>query len=482
MNVKVISVNVGKALLVSALFMFISMLISLGEGMDSAFGSLAISFLITFVVGAFPFIFVRKTPPVTMADGYLIIFISWILSFIFGMLPYVLYGGEFSLVNAWYESVSGFTTTGSTIIRDVEALPKSLLFWRSSTHFIGGLGVVVFLLLVLPDASPFRLRMTNLEISSLSRDGYRYKSSRTVGIICLVYISIALVETLLLWAEGMSFFDAINHSFSTVSTGGFSTHNDSIGFYDSRIIELTVMFFMAISAMHFGVIFTFVTTGSFKVFKNPVVRFYLGTIAAVSLFVTVSLVLDGNCESVWNALFDSTFHVVSLISTTGFTTAEASSWPMFASAMLLYCGLQCGCSGSTTGGLKSDRVLIAVKSIGCEVRRRLHPNSVCSVRVGNHLVSDAAVNSVLIYIAMYMLLMLLAVIILLATGLGGADAAAAAMASIGNLGVSTVAETHAFAAMPVTAKLVCTFNMFLGRVEIYPVLIVGYLLFNRKSR
>lgn len=482
MNVKVISVNVGKALLVSALFMFVSMMISLGEGKDSAFGPLAISFLITLVVGAFPFIFVRRTPPITMSDGYLIIFISWILSFIFGMLPYVLYGGEFSLVNAWYESVSGFTTTGSTVVSDVEALPKSLLFWRSSTHFIGGLGVVVFLLLVLPDASPFRLRMTNLEISSLSREGYRYKSSRTVWIICLVYISLAIVETLLLWAAGMSFFDAVNHSFSTVATGGFSTRNASIGFYDSKLIELIIMFFMTLSAMHFGVIFTFVTTGSFKVFRNPVVRFYLGTIAVVSLFVTLSLMTEGGYGSLWDALFDGTFHVVSLISTTGLTTMDSASWPMFASVLLLYCGLQCGCSGSTTGGLKTDRVLIAVKSIGCEVKRRLHPNSVYSVRVGNHLVTDAVVNSVLIYMTIYMLLIIFAVIILLATGLSGADATAAAMASISNLGVSTIADTHSFAAMPVAAKLVCTFNMFLGRVEIYPVLIVACLIFNRKAR
>ena len=190
--------NVGKALLVSALFMFLSMMVSIVNGMDAAFGPLAISFLITFIVGAFPFIFVRKVPSITMTDGYLIIFISWILSFIFGMLPYVLYGGEFSLINSLFESVSGFTTTGYSVVKDVEVLPKSLLFWRSSTHFIGGLGVIVFLLLVIPDSSPFRLKMTNLELSSLSREGYRYRSSRTVWIICLVYLSLAIVETILL--------------------------------------------------------------------------------------------------------------------------------------------------------------------------------------------------------------------------------------------------------------------------------------------
>ena len=170
MNVKSISVNVGKALLVSALFMFLSIIVSIIYGRDSAFAPLAISFIITAVVGGFPFIFVHKTQSLSLTDGFLTIVLSWLLSFIFGMLPYVLWGGEFTLINAWFESVSGYTTTGSTIINDVEALPKSLLFWRSSTHYIGGLGVVVFLLLVMPDASPYRLKLTNMELSSLSKE------------------------------------------------------------------------------------------------------------------------------------------------------------------------------------------------------------------------------------------------------------------------------------------------------------------------
>ena len=171
MNVKAISTNIGKALLVSALFMFLSMIVSIVNGRDEAFGPLLISFIITLLVGAFPFIFVRGRQPLTLKDGFLTIVLSWLLSFIFGMLPYVLYGGEFTFINAWFESVSGFTTTGSTILNDIEALPKGLLFWRSSTHFIGGLGVVVFLLLVIPDASPYRLKLTNMEMSSLSKEG-----------------------------------------------------------------------------------------------------------------------------------------------------------------------------------------------------------------------------------------------------------------------------------------------------------------------
>ena len=251
MNIKGISVNVGKALLVSALFMFISIIVSIIEGYDSAFAPLLISFIITLLVGAFPFIFVRNTDSLSLNDGFLTIFLSWMLSFIFGMLPYVLWGGEFTLVNAWFESVSGYTTTGSTILNDIEALPKSLLFWRSSTHYIGGLGVVVFLLLVMPDASPYRLKLTNMEMSTLSKEGYKYKSSKVVRVITIVYASLTVATFLSLWVAGMPFFDAVNHAFSIAATGGFSTKNLSVGAFGSDAINLVVLFFMALCAMHF---------------------------------------------------------------------------------------------------------------------------------------------------------------------------------------------------------------------------------------
>ena len=252
MDIKVISKNVGQALLVSALFMFLSLIVSVADGKDSAFGPMMISFIITFTVGFFPFIFVRKSSDISLQDGFMIIVLSWLLSFIFGMLPYVLWGGEFTLANAWFESVSGYTTTGSTILTDVESLPRSLQFWRSSTHFIGGLGVVVFLLLIIPDASPFRKRLTNIELSSLSREGYRFRSIKTVHVIAFVYICLAVSETLLLWLAGMPLFDAVNHSFSTVATGGFSVKNTSIAFYDSPLIDIIVIVFMILSSIHFG--------------------------------------------------------------------------------------------------------------------------------------------------------------------------------------------------------------------------------------
>ena len=208
MNWKVISRNVGYALLVNALFMFISILVSVFGGNDSALAAMIISFTITFIVGVFPLIFVRKTTAISLKEGYVIIVLAWLLSFIVGMLPYALWGGPFTLQNAWFESVSGYTTCGATILQSIESLPKSLLFWRSSTHFIGGLGVVVFLLLIIPESSPMRLRLTNMELTSLSKTGYASRSSRTVIIFASVYVSLFVLATLCYALLGMPIFDA----------------------------------------------------------------------------------------------------------------------------------------------------------------------------------------------------------------------------------------------------------------------------------
>ena len=416
MNVKAISVNVGKALLVSALFMLLSIAVSVLNGLDAAFTPLTISFIITLLVGAFPFIFIRNTPAMTLTDGYLTIVLSWLLSFIFGMLPYVLYGGEFTLINAWFESVSGYTTTGSTIVNDIEALPKGLLFWRSSTHYIGGLGVVVFLLLVMPQASPYRLKLTNMEMSTLSKGGYKYKSSKIVRIITGVYVGFTIACALSLWAAGMSLFDAVNHSFSIAATGGFSTRNMSIGYYQSDLINLIVIFFMAVCAMHFGLIYAVFATGSLKPMKNSVVGYYFGSITVCSLIVMFVLMIQGGYDSWGRAAVDSAFTVVSYMSTAGFGICDNSTWPWFAGLVLLFVSLQCGCSGSTTGGIKVDRILIAFKGIGNEIKRRLHPSAVYQVRMSGQHLSDSSVHAVMMYIVTYVIVILVSIIVVMMCG------------------------------------------------------------------
>ena len=481
MNVKAISTNIGKALLVSALFMFLSLIVSVLNGRDAAFGPLLISFIITLITGGFPFIFVKGQQQLSLKDGFLTIILSWLLSFVFGMLPYVLYGGEFTLINAWFESVSGFTTTGSTILNDIEALPRSLLFWRSSTHYIGGLGVVVFLLLVIPDASPYRLKLTNMEMSSLSKEGYRYKSSKVVWVITIVYAGLTLATFLSLWAAGMPLFDAVNHAFSIAATGGFSTRNLSVGAFGSDLINMIVLFYMAVCAMHFGLIYAVFATRSLKPMKNSVVAYYFGSIVVMSLIIMLSLIAEGGYDSWGRAFMDSSFTVVSYMSTAGFAICDNSVWPWLAGVVLLFASFQCGCAGSTTGGIKVDRIIIAFKAIGNEIRRRLHPTSVSHARMSGQHLADSTVHSVLMYIVVYFLVIFVSIIAVMMCGCDATEAVSGVIASVGSVGpgLGELGSLDNYSLQPVFAKFIFTVDMFMGRVEIYPVLIAVSMIFGR---
>lgn len=482
MIVKAISTNIGKALLINALFMLISILVAVFNGMDSGFTPMVISFLVTAITGIFPFIFVKDKPSTTLHSGYLTIVFSWILSFMFGMLPYVLWGGEFTLANAWFESVSGYTTTGSTILTDIEALPKSLLFWRSSTHFIGGLGVIVFLLMVLPDSSPFKLRLTNLELSSLSKEGYRYKSGKTARVMVSVYICLTIAETLCLWAAGMTLFDAVNHAFSTVATGGFSTKNASVMHFDSVAIDIIITVFMALSSLHFGVLFAVVAKRSLKPLRNPISRYYICVIAVFSIIIACSLKIQGGYQTWGKSLLDATFQTVSFISTTGFGQADNAAWPLLANAILLFAAFHCGCSGSTTGGIKADRMFIFLKAAYGDIQKRLHPTSLFRTKVGGRALDEDTVSSVFLYIVLYIITLFLSFVIVLICGLDIAEAFSGTVASLGNVGpgVGQLGTMGNYASLPAVVKFIFTIDMFLGRVEIFPILIVLSMIRNRK--
>ncbi len=484
MNVKVISRNVGYALLVSALFMFLSILVSVANGNDSALAALMISFTITFTVGIFPFIFVRKSAAITLKDGYMIIALSWLLSFIFGMLPYALWGGPFTIINAWFESVSGFTTTGSTILDNIEALPNSLLFWRSSTHFIGGLGVVVFLLLIIPSSSQMRLRLTSLELSSLSKREYKSGANKTVYIFTYVYFGMLAASFLLYVLAGMSPFDAINHAMSVTATGGFSTRNLSIGAYNSVPIDLITMFFMLLSSIHFGMVFVAVVTRSLKPFRNEIFKFYLWSLVVTSVIVAMSLWVHG-IEKTWgDAFLSGSFHILSFASTTGFSIADNSIWPVLPSAMLVFVGIWCGMAGSTSGGVKSDRALLLCKEIKYQLRMVLHPASVNEIRVNGRVVRQDDVAPHILYIALYFMVVIISVAACLILNPDNGHALTAILTSLSNVGISVgdLGSLSSFNAEPAAAKFIYTLDMFLGRVEIYPILAVVMMIFSRRNK
>lgn len=485
MNVKAISRNVGMALMVSALFMLLGAVISFADGRDSSFGPLLVSFFITFIVGSFPLIFVRQQQNISQKDGYVIIILAWTLSFVFGMMPYVLWGGEMSIADAWFESVSGYTTTGATILNDIEALPRGLLFFRASTHFIGGLGVVVFLLLIIPSASPFIKRLTRLEVSSLSKEGNRIQSRKLVRVMCIVYFSIFVLATFSLFVCGMDWFDAVTHGFSLCATGGFSVKNASMAAYDSHLLKIVSMVFMVIATINFVQIYScFVRRSVVPVFKSRAVRFYLGSIVLMSTIVVLSLRFQTDGEFTWGrAALEGIATTISYVTTTGFAFADNSSWPMLACAVLVYASMQCACAGSTSSGLKVDRIVVAFKAIGRQIKSNLHPTSTNRIKIGETYVPDEQVSPLILYFVLYFLVLGVSTLLLLAMGVGSMEAISGPVACLGNVGpgLADISIAGNYDSLPSAAKLLLTLDMFLGRIEIYPFLITISLIFNKKN-
>ena len=484
MNWKTISRNVGYALLVSALFMFIALGIAVFGHEDTAIAPLSISFLLTFIFGVFPFIFVRKTAAITMREGYVIIVLSWLLSFIFGMLPYVLWGGPFTVINAWFESVSGFTTTGSSILEEVESLPKSLLFWRSSTHFIGGLGVVVFLLLIIPSSSPMRLRLTNMELSSLSKESYNVRANQTVYIFTYVYLGMNVVAFLAYMLAGMGPFDAITHTFSVCATGGFSSRNMSIASFHSLPITLVTMLFMYLSSLHFGMLYITIVTRSLKPLNNDVLKFYTGTLVAGTVIVATVLKMHGVTSTWFRAFIDGGFQVLSYASTTGLATSDNSVWPWFPSVLIMVLGIQCGMAGSTTGGVKSDRILLVFKNMAVHMKRSINPSTVNEVRMNGRPLADKDVEPHVLYVAVFFIVFAISSLLCMASGSDNANAIMGTLCSLDNVGpaAGSIGTFGNYNAEPSLAKFFYTIDMFMGRVEIYPVLAVASFIFSRKKR
>lgn len=474
MNLSVVARNIGIALLSNAVFMFLGVIVSIVYGFDSSFSPLLLSGVITLIAGLFPLVFVRKSNSINAKEGFTIVVFAWVLSCLFGMLPYVLWGGEFTLINAWYESVSGYTTCGGTILSDVESLPKGLLFWRSSTHFLGGLGIVVFMLLVLPSVSSFSKRLKDVETSSLSQENYRFRTKQTIYVMFSVYFGITIAETLCLMLAGMDFFNAINHAFSTVATGGFSTLNDSVKGFDSVLIEYIIIFFMLLSGLHFGLIYSSVTTRSLKIFRSPVVRYYIACVLVFSVAIAVNL-LAAKVETNWGeAISHSLFQAVSVSTSTGFATSEISTWPNFAMLLMLFLMIQGACSGSTTGGVKADRFLIFFKSIKAQLKKYVHPNAVMPVKVGKHTVDYDLVSSVNLFILFYFLILFAGTLILTLLGVGMEDAVSSVISNMGNVGVAfgDVGSFGNYGYFPAAAKFVLALLMLIGRFEIFSFIVI----------
>lgn len=467
MRLHVLSRYIGFVLLLNAAFILFSLLLSIHYH-DSGFYPLLFTLLLTTLWAVFPMIFVPKTQSLSNKEGYLVVVLSWIISCFIGMLPLLLYGGEFTVVKAFFESVSGYTTTGASIIKDVEALPKRLLFWRSSMHWIGGIGIVVFMLVILPSLGKAQLTLSRMEISPLAQENFRFRTRKMLNVILYVYIGLTLCDIILLRIFGMNLFDAVTHAFATIATGGFSTKNTSIAWFNSVPIEMVTMFFMFVSGIHFGLLYSTFTFKKSNVFRSPIVKYYFWvTIAGI---VAVAINLHGSTYDTWGECFRfASFQVISLSTTTGFANADSSIWPPLSIVIIIFFTIQCACAGSTAGGLKVDRVVIFFKALKSQVLKIEHPQAVIPVRVGNRNISDEVVGSVTLFIVFYILILLASTMLLAAMGVDLHTGFSASVTTMGNAGpgFGLVGSMSNFSTIPEPGLVVLSLDMLLGRLEIF---------------
>ncbi|MDR2362050.1 MAG: TrkH family potassium uptake protein [Prevotellaceae bacterium] len=464
----VLALNAGVMLLAAGL--------SLYYAGDGSLWALIASAVITIAAGIVPWVRVRPATDITAKEGSTILAFSWLASCLFGMLPYLFYGHGFSLINAWFESVSGYTTTGATVLDNVESLPRGLLFWRSATHWIGGLGVVFMMALILPSMRGIKRRLVKTEMTTLVNDNFKLRVVQTVRVISLMYVGLTLLESLLLRLAGMSWFDAVNHAFSTISTGGFSTRNDSILAFHNPWIEVVITIFMLVSGMHFGLLYMALCGRAKPLWRSPAVRFYLAGLLAGIFLVTLNLYIDDVSTTLAGAFRSGAFQIVSIGSTTGFTTANTTLWPMFSVLILFYFSFQCACSGSTSGGIKADRILILFKAIKSYIRKQQHPNAIIPVRVGGSIMDDETVHSVVLFILTYICLAVIGTLLLALLNNDILTSFSASLASLGNVG-------HGFGGvamgiytdMSFAGKFVLTLLMLFGRLEIFGLLLVLFV-------
>lgn len=469
MRVHVVIRYIGTILLFIAAFMLASAGVSMLNDYDSAFYPLLLSSFMTALLGLFPLIFVDKVDEIKSKEGYVIVVGSWLVACIVGMFPYLIWGGEFTLINAWFESVSGFTTTGASILNDIEFLPHGLLFWRASSAWIGGIGVVMFALVILPSMGRSRQMLYNVEVSTIAKDNFHYRSRVIIRILSSVYIGLTIITTLLLKYSGMRWFDAVTHAMSACSTCGFSTKNASMAYFDNPLMEAILIGAMILASIHFGILYATITRRRNNIFRSEVVRSYIGMLTVISLIIAVSLYSNGTYESLGESLRHAAFQVVSVTTTSGFATADTNTWSSLAIVLLVFCSVVCGCAGSTSGGMKVDRVLMAFKVIRNRMKVQQHPNAIIRTKIDGTVQDDSVLSLVMSFIVAYIALVLIGTILYTTFGTDLMTGFTASISCISNVGpgFGDVGSMNNFSTLPAVLKFSSTMLMLVGRLEIF---------------
>jgi trk system potassium uptake protein TrkH len=442
---------------------------------DGASAPFLIAFAITLVTGFFTWLpFYRVRQDLRTRDGFLITVLFWTVLALFGSIPLILSAvPALSVVDAVFESVSGLTTTGATVITGIDLLPKSILWYRQQLQWFGGMGIIVLAVAILPMLGIGGMQLYRAETPGPVKDSkLTPRITETAKALWYIYLALTIACAIGYWLAGMTLFDAICHSFSTVAIGGFSTHDASIGYFNSPLIEAIAVFFMVISAVNFALHFTAWKQKTLKHYwRDPEFRFYLSILVGITFFCIVVLQLTGTLEGM-NAFRNALFEVVSIATTTGFATADFAHWPTMLPFLLFIAAFAGGCAGSTGGGMKVIRILIILKQGMREVTRLLHPNAVTPIKLGNRAIPDRVAEAVWGFFSVYLIVFVIMLIALLGTGLDQVTAWTAVGATLNNLGPGLGDVAANYGGLNDTAKWILCFSMLLGRLEVFTLLVL----------
>lgn len=444
----------------------------------------AVYFVITAAVLAVIFLLTgRKKPENTMLygkDGLLIVSSAWILWSLFGALPFFLSGSIPNYMDAFFETVSGFTTTGSTILKNVEVLPQCMTFWRSLTHWVGGMGVLVFVMVLTNLGKQSAIHLMRAEVPGPEKDKLVPKSRTTAQILYGMYFILTAIQVVLLLLGGMNLFDSLIHAFGTAGTGGFSNYADSVGHFDSAYLDGVITVFMILFGINFNLYF-FLAIREFKlVFKNEELRAYLIIIAGAILMIMANIYpIYG---SVGEAFRYSAFQVASIITTTGYATADYMLWPQFSRCVLAALMIIGACASSTGGGIKVSRLLISLKSIYKEIKQMLHPKSVNVVKLNKKKLGEDTIRNVYVYLLAYITLAIVSVLIVSLDNFDFETTVGSVITALGNVGpgLGMTGPVGSFADYSLLAKFVFCLDMLAGRLEIFPFLMLFSYVWRKK--
>lgn len=410
---------------------------------------------------------------VTTREGFFAVAAVWIVGSLLGAMPFWLSDNILHPVDAWFETVSGFTTTGASILTNIEALPRSLLLWRSLTHWLGGLGIVVMVLAVLPSFGIGGLFLFKGE-AGLTPERFTPRLIHTARILLGIYTALTVLEIVLLLLCGMSLFDAVTHTFGTVATGGFSPRNASVAAYHSLPVELVIMVFMILGATNFALYYRVLTGRRRAAWRNTEWRVFMGLLSLATLLIAGNILAAGLYHSVPQALRDAAFQTVSIATTTGFATADFAAWPAFSQTLLLLLMFTGGCLGSTSGALRLERLIVLGKLIAQRLRRIVRPRQVEVLKVDGTPVENETLHYVATYFALYLAIVVVASLVLTLFDLDLLTSISAVATTLGGVGpgLNLVGPMRNFAALPVLAKLVLIGCMLVGRLELYTLLVL----------